>query len=297
MDQALLLPLATLTPVALLLLFHAGLRRSLAPTRTTEGGTPAAVGIPARDLWLPGKNGKRLFAWYAPATATVPSERTPAIVLLHGWGGNAGHMLPLAARLHAAGHTVLLLDARNHGRSDEDRFSSMPRFAEDLGCALDWLNLQAEAETDPHQIAVIGHSVGAAAALLSASRRTDIAAVVSIAAFAHPESIMRRFLAAKRIPFLPFGWYALRYVEYVIGYRFESIAPENTIRRAHCPVLLVHGTEDETVPASDAEHLAARSDGRAQLLLMRGHHEGFENIDEGVRAVLEFLAGTAKPST
>jgi pimeloyl-ACP methyl ester carboxylesterase len=295
MDQALLLPLATLTPVALLLLFHAGLRRSLAPTRTTEGGTPAAVGIPARDLWLPGKNGKRLFAWYAPAMATVPGDRVPAIALLHGWGGNAGHMLPLAARLHAAGHTVLLLDARNHGRSDEDRFSSMPRFAEDLGCALDWLNLQAE--TNPRRIAVIGHSVGAAAALLSASRRTDIAAVVSIAAFAHPESIMRRFLATKRIPFLPIGWYALRYVEWVIGHRFDAIAPENTIRRAHCPVLLVHGSEDETVPASDAEHLAARSDGRAQLLLMRGHHEGFEDIDEGVRAVLAFLAETAKPST
>lgn len=295
MEQALLLPLATLTPVALLLLFHAGLRRSLAPTRTTEGGTPEAFGIPARDLWLPGKNGKRLFAWYAPAIATVPGERSPAIVLLHGWGGNAGHMLPLAARLHAAGYAVLLLDARNHGRSEEDRFSSMPRFAEDLGCALDWLNLQTE--TDPRRIAVIGHSVGAAAALLSASRRTDIAAVVSIAAFAHPESIMRRFLATKRIPFLPFGWYALRYVERVIGHRFSAIAPENTIRCARCPVLLVHGTEDETVPASDAERLAARSDGRAQLLLMRGHHEGFEDIDEGVRAVLAFLAETVKPST
>lgn len=295
MEQALLLPLATLTPVALLLLFHAGLRRSLAPIRTTEGGTPEAFGIPARDLWLPGKNGKRLFAWYAPAIATVPGERSPAIVLLHGWGGNAGHMLPLAARLHAAGYAVLLLDARNHGRSEEDRFSSMPRFAEDLGCALDWLNLQAV--TDPRRIAVIGHSVGAAAALLSASRRTDIAAVVSIAAFAHPESIMRRFLATKRIPFLPFGWYALRYVERVIGHRFSAIAPENTIRCARCPILLVHGTEDETVPASDAEHLAARSDGRAQLLLMRGHHEGFEDIDEGVRAVLAFLAETAKPST
>ena len=295
MEQALLLPLATLTPVALLLLFHARLRRSLAPTRTTEGGTPEAFGIPARDLWLPGKNGKRLFAWYAPAIATVPGERSPAIVLLHGWGGNAGHMLPLAARLHAAGYAVLLLDARNHGRSEEDRFSSMPRFAEDLGCALDWLNLQTE--TDPRRIAVIGHSVGAAAALLSASRRTDIAAVVSIAAFAHPESIMRRFLATKRIPFLPFGWYALRYVERVIGHRFSAIAPENTIRCARCPVLLVHGTEDETVPASDAERLAARSDGRAQLLLMRGHHEGFEDIDEGVRAVLAFLAETAKPST
>ncbi|MDQ5877434.1 MAG: uncharacterized protein QG638_165 [Pseudomonadota bacterium] len=287
MEQGLVLPLATLVPVALLLLFHAGLRRSLAPERTTEGGTPATFGLPAREISLPGNNGKKLFAWYAPATSALPNDRRPAIVLLHGWGGNAGHMLPLATALHAAGYPVLLLDARNHGRSDEDSFSSMPRFAEDLGCALDWLARLPEAGS--RRNAVIGHSVGAAAALLSASRRTDIAAVVSIAAFAHPESIMRRFLATKRIPFLPFGWYALRYVEHVIGHRFEAIAPENTIRRANCPVLLVHGTEDSTVPSSDAARLAECSQGRAQLLLMRGHHEGFADIDQGVHAVLAFL--------
>lgn len=293
MEQGLVLPLATLLPVALLLLFQAGLRRSLAPARTTDGGTPATFGLPAREIWLPGKNDKALFAWYAPAAAASISDRRPAIVLLHGWGGNAGHLLPLATALHAAGHPVLLLDARNHGRSDEDSFASMPRFAEDLGCALDWLCQQPE--TGSRRSAVIGHSVGAAAALLSAARRTDIAAVVSIAAFAHPESIMRRFLATKRIPFLPLGWYALRYVEHVIGHRFDTIAPENTIRQANCPVLLVHGTEDSTVPSSDAARLAERSAGRAQLLLMRGHHEGFADIDRGVRAVLAFL-DTAIPA-
>jgi pimeloyl-ACP methyl ester carboxylesterase len=52
------------------------------------------------------------------------------VAIMHGWGGNADHMLPFAALLHAAGHATLLLDARNHGSSDSDDFSSMPRFAE-----------------------------------------------------------------------------------------------------------------------------------------------------------------------
>lgn len=113
--------------------------------------------------------------------------------------------------------------------------------------------------------------------------------MVSIAAFAHPESIMRRFLATKRIPFLPLGWYALRYVEHVIGHRFNAIAPENTIRRANCPVLPVvrHRGQHRTVERRSK--LAECSQGRAQLLLMRGHHEGFADIDQGVRAVLAFL--------
>lgn len=272
---ALLLPL-------LLARFHAGLRRSLAPERTTAGGTPADFGLPARELTLAGANGRRLFAWYAP----VPGATT-AVVLLHGWGGNAGQLLPLAAPLHAAGHAVLLLDARCHGRSDEDDFASMPRFAEDLACALDWLRRQPATAAARH--VAVGHSVGAAAALLTAARDERLAAVVSIAAFAHPETVMRRFLAARRIPFVPLGWYALRYVERVIGRRFDAIAPENTIRAVRCPLLLVHGSEDTTVPADDAHRLAARAGGNARLLLLPGDHARIDAFADGVAALLAFL--------
>ncbi|MBI2306869.1 MAG: alpha/beta fold hydrolase [Rhodocyclales bacterium] len=269
-------------------LFHAALRRSLTPRRRSDGGEPEGVALPAQAIALPGANGKRLFAWYIPAAAG--GGAAPCAVLLHGWGGNAGDLLPLAVPLHAAGYSLLLLDARNHGRSDADSFASMPRFAEDLDCAIDWLRRQPAC--DPARLAVIGHSVGAAAALLAASRRSDIAAVVSIAAFAHPASVMRRFLAARRIPFIPLGWYALRYVERVIGHRFDAIAPEHTIRRVSCPVLLVHGSEDRTVPPADAHHLAQCAGGRAQLLLLRGDHEAFADPAAGIAAVRTFLAAT-----
>lgn len=276
-------PLAAVAGPALLLpIFHAGLRRGLAPERTTVGGRPADFALPARELQLAGANGKRLFAWFAPAAAS----RT-AIVLLHGWGGNAAQLLALGAPLHAAGHSVLLLDARCHGRSDEDSFASMPRFAEDLECALAWLRRQPTAA--PQRLAVVGHSVGAAAALLAASRGNALSAVVSLAAFAHPESVMRRFLAAKHIPFLPFGWYALRYVERVIGHRFDAIAPENTIGKIDCPVLLIHGREDRSVPAADALRLAERGAGHARLLLLPGDHQGFAEAASGIRAILDFL--------
>jgi alpha-beta hydrolase superfamily lysophospholipase len=69
--------------------------------------------------------GKRLFGWLLP----VPSAIT-SLVILHGWGGNAERMLPMALPFHRAGMNVLLVDARNHGRSDRHGFSSLPRFAE-----------------------------------------------------------------------------------------------------------------------------------------------------------------------
>ena len=270
-------------------LFNRHLRRELAPERNTDGGSPADWALPAQTLSLPTRNGLSLFAWHIPS---LRGDAAPANVLLHGWGGNAANLLPLAAPLAGAGYRLLLVDARNHGRSDTDHFSSMTRFAEDLEAAIDWLQ---EGRHPPPQIALIGHSVGAAAVLLAASRRRDLSAVVSLAAFSHPETVMRRFLAARRMPFMPLGWYALRYVEHVIGHRFDDIAPENTVGKLACPLLLMHGTEDETVPSSDAERLAARAGPTARLRLLRGDHESIEAMDEAIAELLAFLGEACPP--
>jgi hypothetical protein len=49
------------------------------------------------------------------------------------------------------------------------------------------------------------------------SRRPDVAAVVSVSAFAHPAEAMRRLLAQRHVPYPFVGWYVLRHVQRVIG--------------------------------------------------------------------------------
>ncbi|MBI2277630.1 MAG: alpha/beta fold hydrolase [Dechloromonas sp.] len=258
-----------------------GIRRGLRAERVVESGVPS--GLPWRQVSLPTANGKALFGWFIPA-----GERAPALVVMHGWSGNAEMMLPLAAPLHAAGYALLLVDARCHGRSDEDSFASLPRFAEDIEAALAWLARQPE--VDAARLGIIGHSVGAGAALLVAARQPALRAVVSIAAFAHPAAMMRRWLAAKRIPYRPFGAYILGYVQRVIGYRFDDIAPCRTIARVACPVLLVHGLADETVPVSEARAIyAARAGAAVELLLVPGSHDDYGDIGRQVAAVTSFL--------
>jgi len=44
----------------------------------------------------------------------------------------------------------------------------------------------------------------------------------------------------------------LRYVQWIIGHDYEDIAPVNTVCAIRCPILLVHGRDDRTVPVSDA---------------------------------------------
>lgn len=272
--------------------FNALIRWSLRAPRVAELSTPGAVGLVHSEARIPTANGKRIFAWLVPAPGAGAS---PALAVLHGWGGNAETMLSLAAPLHRAGYTLLLFDARSHGRSDLDTFSSMPRFAEDLEHAVAWLKRQPG--VDPGRVGVVGFSVGAAAALLAASRRDDLAAVVSIAAFAHPKTVMRRLLAAWHVPYVPFGWYILRYVEHVIGFRFDDIAPLNTIRRIHCPVLLVHGTEDTIVPVAEAYALHARCNRAGRLLLVKGRHDDYEDLEHRIGDVVEFLDDAMDPQT
>lgn len=262
-------------------LLHAGIRRALAAPRTLPAAGPD--GLPWRDVNIATRRGKTLRGWFIPA-----GNAAPALVIVHGWGGNAGQMLPLAPPLHRAGYSLLLFDARCHGRSDGDDFASLPRFAEDLQCAMDWLAQQPEA--DAARIGCIGHSVGAGAALLTAARDPGVAAVVSLAAFSHPESMMRRWLAARRIPYRPLGAYVLRYVQRVIGHRFDDIAPQTTIGSITCPVLLVHGEHDDTVPVEDARHIYRRRGGHnVRLAIFPGGHEGGASLDRPLQTIVEFL--------
>lgn len=260
-------------------------RRGLAAPRVTEQRDPGDLGLAFQDVEFPTANGRTLRGWF------IPADNAPAaaVAVLHGWGGNAETMLPLAAPLHRQGRAVLLFDARCHGMSDGDAFVSLPRFAEDLDHAIDWL--RGQPGIDPNRIAAIGHSVGAGAALLAASRSSRLAAVVSIAAFAHPAAMMRRWLAWRRIPYRPLGWAILEYVQHVIGTRFERIAPVNTIRRIQCPVLLAHGTEDVTVPVEEARQIFAnRAHDAVELLLLQGGHDEYAEMELGIGAMLDFLA-------
>ena len=275
--------------LALLLGARAALHHGLAPLATLEGLQPADLGLTARSVRIPVANGLSLFAWYVPAgTAAQPA---PAIVLLHGWGGNASTLLSAAQALHRAGYAVLLPESHNHGRSDRDGHSSLPRFAQDLDLALDWL--LAQPDIDARRLSALGHSVGGAAVLLSASRRHDLHAAISVSAFAHPEQVMRRWLAARRVPYWPLGWLVNRYVEGVIGARFRDIAPLHTLARAQCPVLLLHGRQDVMVPLDDARQLwQHRASANVTLLECDGSHEGFDDQADVTRQILNFLHPT-----
>ncbi len=247
---------------------------------------PADFGLPAETLRIPIDGKRQLFAWWIAAGDTAPT-----VILLHGWGSSAAQLLPLAVPFHRAGFHVLLFDARNHGRSARHGISSMPAFADDLARVRRWLRKHRPAQAKTTFL--VGHSVGAAAVLLEAARHPGCQAVISLAAFAHPERLMRRHLGRYPLP----RWLVdliLRYIQWIIGHRFDDIAPVNTIRQVECPILIVHGSADDTVPVSDATTLIdACPDNRCQLMLVDdATHESIDAIEAHGAALVEFLQST-----
>ncbi|GAA4408343.1 alpha/beta hydrolase family protein [Quisquiliibacterium transsilvanicum] len=245
-------------------------------------------------LRLRGARGQTLAAWlltqdlrgpaHASATSATSATREPsaqplpAVLAMHGWGANASTLWPAVDPLLAAGFAVMLVDASCHGESGDEDFTSLPRFAEDIATALE--ALCAHPAVDRDRIALLGHSVGAGAALLHAARSTEnpaagpcpVRAVVSLSAFAHPAEMMQRWMAEHRIPRRVLGNAILGHVQQVIGERFERIAPVNTIAALACPVLLVHGRHDTTVPMADALRLRDAQP-RAELLVVDADHD------------------------
>ena len=272
-----------LTLALLASLFLAALHLGFRAPRMRERGTPADLGLAYEAVRIPTASGKQLFAWWLPVSAADTS-----IIILHGWGGNAELMLPMAQPFQQAGINVLLIDARNHGNSDADTFSSLPRFAEDLDHAIDWLRQKHPVQS--RRLALLGHSVGAGAALLSASRTRDITAVISISAFAHPEWMMKRYLQRFHLPDLVVGL-VLNYVQWIIGHRFSDIAPLSTVCRIDCPILLVHGRADTTVPVEDARAIAAGCPESNITLLEidEAEHDSVDKIEQHGFALVSFL--------
>lgn len=245
-----------------------------------DGGnsaTPADVGLAAQDVWLESKSGTRLHGWFVP----VP-ERAPAVLVVHGWGGSAALMLPFAPELHRAGFHAFFLDVRNHGHSEPDRLVSMPRFADDLEVALDWLEQHPEVTT----IGVIGHSVGAGASILSASRGRSPDALVSVAAPADPGDLMRELMAKLPRPVLAA---VMAVVQRIIGARFEDFAPRHRIPLVDSPLLLVHGDADAVVPVASMHELAAAQPRAEVLLVAGGTHSDLERFAPHLADVTGFL--------
>ena len=137
-----------------------------------EGGVPAT-------LYVPGPDGAGLGAFLDPPPR---DERPPGVVQMHGFASSRAFGSTLARHLARAGYAVLSIDARGHGANRNAFQPGRGRpdaFEADLAAAVDFL--RASPFVDGSRLAVMGHSMGAGAALDYATRDSGIDAAILLA--------------------------------------------------------------------------------------------------------------------
>ncbi|MGD0249035.1 MAG: alpha/beta fold hydrolase [Candidatus Limnocylindrales bacterium] len=208
-------------------------RRASAATAATGGDAAAATPTPA---------------------AHAPAPR-PAIAVVHGWESNKGRTFAHVRYLHAAGFHCLVFDVRGHGDNPPETLAmSVPEFADDTAAAALWLAARPEVSA----VGVLGHSLGAAGAIVAASHEPSIGAVVSLSAPADLPRITRRTFEVGELHVpepiaAPLAWFT---AAIMLVPRHHSVEDASTLvaaARYRGPLLLAHGAQDHGVPVQHLE--------------------------------------------
>jgi pimeloyl-ACP methyl ester carboxylesterase len=169
----------------------------------------------------------------------------PATYLVHGWGGCAGRLYPMAEAFIAAGRRVVMFDAPGHGASGRG-LSSMPEFARSL-------KVVVERQGSPD--VVVAHSMGAAATALAAAWGLDARRFVFLAPAANPAEWARSIGAILRLQ--PGVIHQLRRrSERRLRINWDDLDARLHARRMTAPLLVIHDRHDDTVPFSNGADIA-----------------------------------------
>ncbi|CAA9412376.1 MAG: VfmD protein [uncultured Ramlibacter sp.] len=217
-----------------------------------------------RAAWSPDW---RLQSWpFENASLTVYSlpvaPHGPVVLLVHGWGGHAGQLLPLAQTLAAQGLRPVLVEMPAHGRS-AGSVSNLPQFAR----AIEYV--AARLQQEGHTLrGVVAHSLGANAAAYAASRGVGVERLVLLAPPASPRDYTRLFAHVFGLSeSVRARMQAL--IEAREGILMAQFEPKAVGPRIATPTLVVHDRQDSVNQFADGEAFADAIAG-ARLLPTQG---------------------------
>lgn len=224
--------------------------------------TPAVVGIPYEDVWIPVSHGQGatelIHGWWMP----VPQGERGALLYFHGNGGNIGSNVNHAARFHRMGLSVLLVDYRGYGQS-QGAFPQERTVFQDAQAA--WTYLIQQRGYQPGQVMIFGHSLGGAIAIDLAVQQPQAAGLIVQGSFTSMEEMAYRTT--------PFGWLP---IDWLLTQRFDSI---EKVSRLGMPVFYIHGVEDREVPADMSQSLYEASPAPKRIWLVpNAGHNGLADV-------------------
>src|SRR5260221_305290 len=243
---------------------------------------PRYAGQSALDL-IDAKSGLVEHKGRGIATWTWGSRSDPAVLLAHGWGGNAAQLRAFVYPLLSAGYRVIAYDQPAHGVSG-GKLTGLPDFA-DVFTELAWHYGGVKA--------VIGHSLGGAAAALAHARGLPLESVVLVAPPADLVGYSRRFAR----------WYWMpetirrsmqAAIEERYGVAWEELEVARLAPRLGARALGIHDRDDRMIPWTQGARVASLWP-NARLFSTDGLGHGRILAHEDVaRAAAEFISGRSQ---
>jgi uncharacterized protein len=229
----------------------------------------AQAGLPGlEEFEIQSSDGERLVTWH------VPPRRADAPVFLyfHGNAGNMGRPIRLERlqRLTEDGSGILAIHYRGYGGS-----TGSPTEAglhRDARAA--WL--EAARRYGPSRLVAYGESLGTGVATRLVLTH-DVAALILDAPYTSTADV-----AFLRYPFLP-----------VYQVMIDQFPTRQIIGQVRVPVLVLHGTEDRTIPVEQGIEVAARAPAPSRLVVFAGG--GHETLPRAgsIPEIRAFLADAA----
>ena len=229
-----------------------------------EGSAVPAAAHPARDLRLRGGDGLSLAATYWPGCR----PDSPAVLLLHGVRSSRASTAATAAWLAERGYAALTIDFRGHGQSDMAARSFGLEEAEDARAAFDWLKRRQSGAP----VAVIGNSLGGAAALLGEAGPLPADALILQAVYPDLRGAVRNRIAARLTAGPAFLLEPLLTLQSKprFGVWPTRLSPREAVKRYPGPVFVIGGAEDRYTPPPETRAIFAAAPGPKRLWLVPG---------------------------
>jgi alpha-beta hydrolase superfamily lysophospholipase len=216
----------------------------LFPSREMSGN-PRDLGLDYAEWSLPSSDGALLHGWQIPPP---PGVQRGWVLHCHGNGGNISDRLSLAQELHGLGLGVVLFDYRGFGQS-QGQIATQAQLLADGQAAYDRLAELGQ------PILLYGESLGGAVASYLA-QTNPCEALVLQSTFT---SLADR--GSEAYPWLPIRWLS----------RFPLPVAER-LASLQCPVLVMHGPQDEVIGFHHGQQLFARARPPKGWAELRGGH-------------------------
>lgn len=232
--------------------------------------TPAKFNAKYEDVLIPVKNAdgtsENVHGWWLPNTKQEEKANLSdlqVILYLHGKGKNISANAKHANRLMRMGFSVLLIDYRGYGRS-EGGFPSESSVYTDAQTAWDYL---IQKGYQPSQIMIYGHSLGGVIAIDLGLKQPKAMGLIIDASFTSMSDMAQLDPKYRVFP-----------IDLLIHQRFDSIAK---VRSLSVPVLYIHGTADDLIPAVMSQSLYEATPTRKQIVLIpNGGHNNNASTNE-----------------